>query len=205
MCETAARSACSCTCKLSACPANRCTLSRNCLMRSACNCARKSCVCSLRSASSPSSGKTISKASPSLSFPSLLAPTEGEVCDDAGAAQSVEAARMEEGAACNDASAAPGAACNDASAAPRIFEAKQCFFLSKYFSESQPRLRTTIHHYCHALSLHPGPLCSPASHTIAVSAPMSATRRCGRSCTSGQCGRSCTSGQHVFEHELWPC
>ena len=43
------------------------------------------------------------------------------------AAQSVEAARMEEGAACNDASAAPGAACNDASAAPRIFEAKQCF------------------------------------------------------------------------------
>ena len=117
------------------------------------------------------------------------------------AAQSVEAARMEEGAACNDASAAPGAACNDASAAPRIFEAKQCFFLSKYFSESQPRLRTTIHHYCHALSLHPGPLCSPARHTIAVSAPMSATRRCGRSCTSGHCG----SGQHVFEHELWPC
>ena len=85
-------------------------------MRSACSCARKSCVCSLRSASSPSSGKTISKASPLLSFPSLLAPTEGEVCDDAGAAQSVEAARMEE-----------GAVCNDASAAPRIFEAKQCF------------------------------------------------------------------------------
>ena len=42
------------------------------------------------------------------------------MCNDAWTAWLVEAARMEEGAACNDASAATRAVCNDASTTPRV-------------------------------------------------------------------------------------
>ena len=73
------------------------------------------------------SRQTISKASPLLSSFSLLASSEGAACKDARTAWLVEAAKMEEGAACNDASATPRAACKDASTTPRSFQAKQCF------------------------------------------------------------------------------
>ena len=60
----------------------------------------------------------MSEASPLLSSFSLLASSEGAACNDAWTAWLVEAARMEEGAACNNASTTPGAVCNDASTTP---------------------------------------------------------------------------------------
>ncbi len=56
-----------------------------------------------------------------LSSFSLLASSEGAACKDAPTAWLVEAARMEEGAVCNDASATPGAVCNDASTTQELY------------------------------------------------------------------------------------